>query len=144
MAVLYRCLTDQTLSIVWHGSMTHCCNTIQQHCGVNSGPVSVCFNSDNMAVVDLLCSRSTKDSLVMHLLRCLSFYAALYQFNFESHHVPGSQNTEADAISRNNISLFQQATQVDIPPSVIQDPKLGISRMDTLVQSYLAKVSRVL
>ena len=53
----------------------------------------VCFNCDNMAVVDLLRSRTTKDTLIMHLLRCLSFYAAFYQFNFESRHVSGSQNT---------------------------------------------------
>ena len=82
----------------------------------------VCFNSDNMAVVDLLRSRTTKDTLVMHLLRCLSFYAAFYRFNFESRHIPGSQNTAADAISRDNVSLFSslvpQATRVTIPQCV--------------------------
>ena len=80
------------------------------------------FISDNMAVVDLLRSRTTKDTIVMHLLRCLTFYAAFYQFTFESRHVPGAQNTAADAISRHNISLFlslvPQAMQVTIPPAV--------------------------
>ena len=80
------------------------------------------FISDNMAVVDLLRSRTTKDTIVMHLLRCLTFYAAFYQFTFESRHVTGAQNTAADAISRHNISLFLSlvplAIQVTIPPAV--------------------------
>ena len=80
------------------------------------------FISDNMDVVDRLRSRTTKDTIVMHLLRCLTFYAAFYQFTFESRHVPGAQNTAADAISRHNISLFlslvPQAMQVTIPPAV--------------------------
>ena len=81
------------------------------------------FNSDNMAVVYLLRSPTTKDAVAMHLLRCLAFYAAFYQFTFESRHVPGTENIAADAISRNNLSLFSsllpQATQVCIPQSII-------------------------
>ena len=36
------------------------------------------FHSDNMAVVSILASRSSPDPLIMHLLRCLAFYAAYY------------------------------------------------------------------
>ena len=66
----------------------------------------ICFRSDNMAVVDILKSRTSRDQLLMHLLRCLVFYAAFYRFYFVSEHVPGVLNTAADAISRNNVSLF--------------------------------------
>ena len=59
-----------------------------------------------MAVVDILKSRISRDQLRMHLLRCLVFYAAFYRFNFVSEHVSGVLNTAADAISRNNVSLF--------------------------------------
>ena len=42
----------------------------------------ICFRSDNMAVVDILKSRTSRDQLLMHLLRFLVFYAAFYRFNF--------------------------------------------------------------
>ena len=59
-----------------------------------------------MAVVHLLRSRTSPDVLLMHLLRCTSFYAAYYGFTFVSKHIPGVLNTAADAISRDNIPLF--------------------------------------
>ena len=73
----------------------------------------VCFRSDNMAVVDVLCSRTAHDPLLMHL------YAAIYQFDFRAEHLPGSHNLAADALSRNNLTLFSslvpQMQQVAIP-----------------------------
>lgn len=80
------------------------------------------FRSDNMAVVHLLRSHTSKDPLIMHLMRCLAFYAAFFRFQFLSEHLPGPLNTAADAISRNNIPLFMslvpQVTQVPIPSAV--------------------------
>ena len=64
------------------------------------------FHSDNTAVVAVLHKRSSRHPPLMHLLRCLYFYAAYYKFEFVAHHVPGASNTAADAISRNNLSLF--------------------------------------
>ena len=76
-----------------------------------------------MAVVDLLKSRTSSDNLVMHLLRCLVFYAAVHSFSFAAEHIPGHLNTAADAISRNNLPLFHSLIpQVDcctIPPVVM-------------------------
>ena len=100
------------------------------------------FISDNMAVVDLLRSRTTKDTIVMHLLRCLTFYAAFYQFTFESCHVPGAQNTAADAISRHNISLsLSRSTghasyNPSVRPACQQPSRLGLQSLDNLIQSY--------
>ena len=37
------------------------------------------FRCDNMAVVELLKSRTSQDQLLMHFLRCLSFYAACFR-----------------------------------------------------------------
>jgi len=50
------------------------------------------FRSDNMAVVDILRSRTSRDPLLMHLLCCLVFYAAVYHFNFSAEHLPGTHN----------------------------------------------------
>ena len=48
------------------------------------------FRSDNMAVVDVLRSRTSRDPILMHLLRCLVFYAAVYHFDFMAEHLPGT------------------------------------------------------
>ena len=66
----------------------------------------ICFRSDNMAVVEVLRSRTSRDDLLMHLLRCLVFYAAYFRFDFVADHIPRTRNTAADAISRNNLPLF--------------------------------------
>ena len=42
----------------------------------------------------------------MHLMRSLFFIVAHYQISLRASHVPGAQNGTADAISRNNLSLF--------------------------------------
>lgn len=83
----------------------------------------VCFRSDNMAVVDLLKTRTSRDPLLMHMLRCLAFYAAYYRFQLTAAHIPGVLNTAADALSRNNISLFHslvpQSQQVSLPQAAV-------------------------
>ena len=84
----------------------------------------VCFNSDNMAVVGIIRSRTAKDPLLMHLVRCLVFYAASCGFEFIAEHVPGVDNTAADAISRNNIPL--QPSHVTVPKAVLD---LLVTRM---------------
>lgn len=84
----------------------------------------VCFQSDNMAVVDLLKTCTSRDQLLMHLLRCLVFYAAYFRFHFTAEHVPGVFNTAADAISRDRVSLFlslvPQIPQMVIPQPVVE------------------------
>ena len=66
----------------------------------------VTFHSDNAAVVSVIQRRSAKDPLLLHLLRCLYFYAAYYQFSYCACHVPGVDNVTADALSRNNVTFF--------------------------------------
>ena len=82
----------------------------------------VCFHSDNVAVVSVVNKRSAKDEVLNHLLRTLFFYGAFYQFHFSAEHVPGVLNTAADALSRNNVTifsrLFPQVPQTHIPEPV--------------------------
>ena len=42
----------------------------------------------------------------MHLLRCLFFIAAHFDFDIFACHIPGSLNVAADALSRNLLPLF--------------------------------------
>ena len=51
------------------------------------------FRSDNMAVVSLLKSRTSQDTLLMHMVQCLAFYAAYYTFQIMAEHIiPGILN----------------------------------------------------
>ena len=61
---------------------------------------------DNRAVVEVLKKGSSKEpsGIVMHLLRCLSFISAYFQFTYTAYHIPGAYNTTADSISRNRLS----------------------------------------
>ena len=85
---------------------------------------SVCFLSDNMAVVCILNSRTSKDPWIMHLLRCILMSAAFFGFTFCAQHVPGAINHIADALSRFQWQRFRQlaplaqALPVVIPQSV--------------------------
>ena len=94
----------------------------------------ICFICDNMDVADVLKHSTSKDQQLMHLLCCLLLYAAFYRFEFESQHIPGVSNTAADAISRDNLSLFSslipQLEWIAVPQAVldllvIQRPNWG-------------------
>ena len=61
----------------------------------------------------------------MHLMRCLSFYAAYYSFSFQAVHIAGAKNVAADALSRGDLNIFfssiPQACQAPalVPPAVV-------------------------
>lgn len=74
--------------------------------GSNWRGLSVRFHSDNSAVVALLNTGSVRDDSLMHLMRCLALVAACCNFIFSSSHIRGQHNVLADALSRNNSSLF--------------------------------------
>ena len=94
---------------------------------------------------------TSKDHLLMHLVRCLVFYAAFFGFQFVAQHVPGVLNSAADAISRNNIplflSIFPQVPRVTVPQQlldllVIKRPDWGSSDWTKLFVSSLARDSQ--
>ena len=94
------------------------------------------FRCDNMAV-------ASQDQLLMHFLRCWSFYAACFRFQFYATQVPGVQNTAADALSRSNMLLFNSCTAgptvlcsiSNIGSTSPQQARLGFSSLDKLVQT---------
>lgn len=111
----------------------------------------VCFRTGNMAVVDILCSRTSRDPLLMHLVRCLVFYASVYHFEFSAKHVAGVDNTAADAISRDSIvlfaSMFPQVPQISIPRPVAEllveiQPDWGSRKWTALFRDSWTKESR--
>ena len=71
---------------------------------------TVTFWIDNQAAVAALTSRRARDPHLSHLLRCLFFYEAHFDFLHKAEHIPGRLNCAADALSRNNLDLFLSLT----------------------------------
>ena len=84
----------------------------------------VCFHTDNMSVVAILSSQAARTPGLTNLMRCFLFYAAYYRFHFTAKHIPGVQNTAADALLRNRLPLFfslvPQVQQFNIMSSILQ------------------------
>ena len=68
---------------------------------------SVLIRSDNAAVVAVINSGTSRDHEVMHLMRCLVFISAKFNFIFSAAHIPGIHNQLADALSRDNYQYFE-------------------------------------
>ena len=82
---------------------------------------------DNAAVVAILNQNSSRDKEVMHLIRCLAFITAKFQFLLSASHIPGVENTAADALSRNNLDVFHSIyPQANSAPAPIPAPLLDL------------------
>ena len=66
----------------------------------------VMIHSDNQAVVDVMKSGYSRNTLMMKMLRVLFYICANDNFECKAVHVPGCQNDLADALNRLNIDLF--------------------------------------
>ena len=75
--------------------------------------------SDNSAVVAIINGGYSRDTEVMHLMRCLHFLSARYDFRLSAEHIKGSLNEAADALSRNFLSTFQT-----LQPSASKEPTI--------------------
>ena len=98
------------------------------------------MHCDNQAVVEMVNSGHSKDMEISHLLRCLFFITAAFEITLVASHIQGKDNVKADAISRNNLSLFclqaPKASQTGtvIPESVVE--LLIYQRSDWISQSW--------
>ena len=61
---------------------------------------AVLCRCDNAAVVAVINSGKSKDALVMHLMRCLFFFQAVFSLSLHAVHLPGKVNVAADCLSR--------------------------------------------
>ena len=71
-----------------------------------TGKVILC-QSDNAAVVAVINLGVSRDTEVMHLIRCLVFIAAKCNFIVTATHISGHRNNLADALSRNRLDDFK-------------------------------------
>ena len=75
----------------------------------------VLVQTDNMAVVHIIKSQTSRDQLIMHLMRCLHFICARYNIQLQAIHLAGSANTAADALSRNLMQVFRRTVPTASP-----------------------------
>ena len=94
----------------------------------------ILFRSDNQAVVAALASYSARDPPLVHLLRCLFFFEAYFDFEHAVEHVPGSDNGAADALSRNKVTSFLSLLpQANPSPSPTPQPLMELLSDKSLV-----------
>ena len=76
------------------------------------------FHCDNQSVVDIWAKGSSRDPLLMHLVRSIFFCAASHQFSVLVSHIRGTDNSIADALSRFQMLRFRQLVpQADLEPT---------------------------
>ena len=85
----------------------------------------IMVHCDNAAVVEVVAAGYSKEANLMHLLRCLFLVTAFHELSMRPIHIPGVQNVAADAISRNNMVVFNSQvpgathSPVDLPPEAL-------------------------
>lgn len=78
------------------------------------------FNCDNMAVVEILNSKSSKSERVMSIVCEIVMGSLQFSFHIKAVHVPGVNNKLVDSISRMQWETFGQlAPDADILPTPI-------------------------
>ena len=146
----------QWLQLQWPGSWAHVDISVKEMVPIVLAAAlwgdswrgsRVCFLSDNAAVVAVLNCHSPRHPILLHLLRCLYFYSAHYQFSYCASHLPGVLNTAADALSRDNMTLFlslvPQGCQSQVPWEMVEllitcQPDWGSGSWISLFKATLA------
>ena len=78
------------------------------------------FHCDNQAVVDIWASGTSRDPLIMHLVRSIFFSAATNHFTVLVTHIVGTNNSIADSLSRLQISRFRHLVPAaDLEPTPV-------------------------
>lgn len=95
---------------------------------------------DNAAVVSVINQGSSRDKQAMHLTRCLAFIKAKFELELVAAHISGANNTKADALSRNKLSLFHCLhPQTNSKPTNIREALLDlllVSKPDWMSQHW--------
>ena len=87
----------------------------------------VLVRCDNMAVVEAITAKSCRDKLLMHMLRSIHFLCARHNIRVSAQHVPRVVNTQADALSRNNVKGFLLSLpKADPGPTPVPEDLLGL------------------
>ena len=88
---------------------------------------STVFQCDNHGLVQAINKGSSRDLMVMHLLRCLWFFTAFFDMQIMAIHIPGAENNSANMLSRNQATQFlRRHPQASRLPTLLPPPPLHI------------------
>ena len=68
---------------------------------------SVCFFTDNEALIPILVNHTSREPRIMALLRPLVLACLRFNINFTARHIPGRRNVLADKLSRSQVQEFR-------------------------------------
>jgi len=96
-----------------------CCLWKERFCSLK-----INFNSDNMAVVQILNSKSSKSDRVTTLVRFIVQWSMECSFHIKAVHLSGVNNEICDSISRMQWETFRRlAPEADSQPTPIPDSR---------------------
>ena len=88
--------------------------------GISWANSSVCFFTDNEALVTIINKQTSREPSVMVLMRKLVLSCLRYNIQFTARHVPGRDNTLADKLSRCQVDEFLTlAPWVNLEPATV-------------------------
>lgn len=81
---------------------------------------SICFFTDNEAIVSVINKQTSKDVIILSLVRKLVLLCLRFNINFKSAHVRSGHNVLADLLSRSQVKAFlDMATWADRTPTLV-------------------------
>lgn len=102
------------------------------------------------ATVQIMNALTSKDPIIMHLMRCLCYYLVLHNIQLRAVHILSVHNTIADSISCNMLQVIRRLVPLaDVRtthshPSTTQAtplypaPGLAIARLEGIAESLIA------
>ena len=82
----------------------------------------ICFRSDNMAVVHIINSMTSKSEAVMVLVRNLTLKCLQFNISVKAQHISGSDDTICDALSRLQFQHFRTlAPKAEVEPQEVPE-----------------------
>lgn len=82
----------------------------------------ILLHTDNMALVHILNSQTSKDNRIMVLVRRLIVLCMLHNIMFKALHIEGVSNSLADALSRQQVERFRDlAPRADLYPTQLPE-----------------------
>ena len=80
----------------------------------------IAFHVDNLAVITVLNSKSSKSPRVMNLLRFIVYRSMMGHFHMKAFHISSANNCVADALSRGQFQKFKElAPEADTFPTAV-------------------------
>ena len=83
----------------------------------------ICFHTDNRALVSVINKQTSKEELVMVLIRRMVLFCLLNNIVVTAEHIPGKLNVASDALSRQNFQVFHGVCP-DADPSPVAIPRI--------------------